>query len=150
MTYQNNYQKNCYQPRRPVKSFQDLEVYQKLLAVSVIVVKRINSSPSETARNDAIEKLAANLIDTLLALPILLASAHSIRFSDQIEAVKKLEEAMLGCNLAVVYLEQFRDLGQTEIETAFFDEQIKTLLATRGKILHLQMSWKKFFGEKKQ
>ncbi len=99
---------------------------------------------------DVIEKLVTNLINTLLELPVLLASAHSIRFSDQTEAIKKLEEAMLGCNLSVVYLEQFRDLGQTEIETAFFDEQIKTLLSTRGKVLHLQMSWKKFFGEKQK
>ena len=30
-----------YYPKRPVKSFQDLEVYQKLLAISVAIVKRI-------------------------------------------------------------------------------------------------------------
>jgi len=30
-----------YYPKRPVKSFQDLEVYQKLLAISVVIVKKI-------------------------------------------------------------------------------------------------------------
>jgi len=32
---------NKYYPKRPVKSFRDLEVYQKLLAVSVAIAKRI-------------------------------------------------------------------------------------------------------------
>ena len=45
----NNYQRPYY-PRRPVKSFQDLEVYQKLLAVSVAVAKRLDLSV--IARNE--------------------------------------------------------------------------------------------------
>lgn len=156
-----NYQKNYYQPRRPVKSFQDLEVYQKALAVCVAVVKRIplpvlpdvkSKTPKETCPISVIEKLH----QAALELPVLLASAHSIRFSYQDESVKRLEEAMLKCNLCVVYLEQYRDLGnpstgsgQAKIEPEFFEEQIRNLLACRMKTMHLQMSWKKFFAEKK-
>ena len=145
-----NYQRS-YSPIRPIKSFQDLEVYQKLLAISVAIVKRIKS-----------EKVAAVALD----LPVKIAIAHSLRFSDQAKAIQMLEEIMLNCNILVVYLEQYRDLENTgnvipgtdpgsiqidsgsgagmTIESEFFAEQIKSILTTRGKILRLQFSWKKF------
>lgn len=121
-------------PKRPVKSFQDLEVYQKTLSIAVILSKRI--------KNEKISNIA-------LDLPVKIASAHSIRFSDQNKAAQTLEEVMLNCNLLVVYLEEYRDIQNKEIEIEFFEDQIKNLLTTRIKILHLQRSWKKFFGEKK-
>src|SRR3989339_641455 len=82
-------------PKRPVKSFQDLEVYQKLLAVSVAIAKRVTS-----------EKMTAMALD----LPVKIAAAHSLRFGDQTRAIEALEEVMLNCNILVVYLEQYRDL----------------------------------------
>jgi len=123
---------NKYYPKRPVKSFQDLEVYQKLLAVSVAIVKRVKS-----------EKITIMALD----LPVRIATAHSLRFGDQTRAIEALEEVMLNCNLIVVYLEQYRDIKNKTIEPEFFEEQIKNLLSTRMKILHLQMSWKKFAKE---
>ena len=126
-----NYQKSYY-PKRPVKSFQDLEVYQKLLAVSVAIAKRVKS-----------EKVTAMALD----LPVKVAAAHSLRFGDQTRAIEALEDVMLNCNLLVVYLEQYRDIENKEVEPEFFEEQIKNLLSTRMKILHLQMSWKKFTKE---
>ena len=127
MSYQNK-----YYPKRPVKSFQDLEVYQKLLAVSVAIAKRIKS-----------EKVTAIALD----LPVKVATAHSLRFGDQTNAIQALEKVMLDCNVLVVYLEQYRDIENKEVEAEFFEEQIKNLLTTRMKILHLQMSWKKFAKE---
>lgn len=125
-----------FTPRRPVKSFLDLEVYQKLLAVSVATAKRV--------KNEKIVTLA-------LDLPAKIATAHSLRFSDFPLAVSTLELAMLDCNLLIVKLEQHRDIenpstssGQVKIEPEFFEEQIKSLLSTRFKIMHLQQSWKKF------
>lgn len=120
---------NNYYPQRPVKSFQDLEVYQRLLAVSVAIAKRIKS-----------EKVAAMALD----LPVKIATAHSLRFGDQTRAIEALEEVMLNCNILVVYLEQYRDIKNKAIEPEFFAEQIKNLLSVRMKILHLQNSWKKF------
>ena len=114
---------------RPIKSFQDLEVYQKLLAISVAIVKKIKS-----------EKITAMVLD----LPVKIAMAHSLRFSDQIKAIQMLEEIMLNCNVLVVYLEQYRDLENKNIEPEFFAEQTKAILTVRGKILRLQFSWKKF------
>lgn len=149
-----NYQKNYY-PRRPVKSFQDLEVYQKLLAISVAITKKIKS-----------EKISVMALE----LPVKVATAHSLRFNDQEKAIQILEEVMLNCNILVVYLEQYRDIelpaaevgrslesrsqspreDRLTVEPEFFEEQIKNLLTTRMKILHLQFSWKKFMEQKKK
>jgi len=135
-----------YYPRRPVKSFQDLEVYQKLLAICVEIVKRIAPKHLEGGRMDSfqVEKIISQLHQAVLSLPVLIATAHSLRFSNPAQSLAKLEEAMLNCNLAVVYLEQFRDLAKHEIETEFFEEQAKGLLTARMKIMHLQRSWKRF------
>lgn len=148
MNYQKSYQKGYY-PKRPIKSFQDLEVYQKLLAVATVVVKRIMEN-SGKKQDELVKSITAKLTDHLLALPVMLASAHSMRFSYPAEAIKKLEEAMLYSNLSVVHMEQYRDLGKHDIEPDFWQEQIKTLLATRSRILHLQFSWKKFMEQKKK
>lgn len=110
-----------YYPRRPVKSFQDLEVYQKTLGLGVEIVKKINhASASLTSKVKSSETLevfpteantiSKNLIETVLEVPKLIATAHSVRFGDSQRAIDTLEETMLSCNLAVVYLEQYRDL----------------------------------------
>ena len=172
-----------YYPRRPVKSFQDLEVYQKLLAIAVIVVKGIPpkrpapevARPLESgdkSQRDLLSEDQGNLgsgtvvalHECALSLPIKIAAAHSLRFGNTEQAVRILEEIMIGCNKIVVYLELYRDLyngtgdvrsedqdnigsgaiGSGTIETEFFEEQIKNILSTRFKILHLQRSWVKF------
>ena len=138
-----------YYPKRPVKSFQDLEVYQKLLAIAVVIVKRIPQDTNNSLIND--------LHECVLSLPIKIAAAHSLRFGNTEQAIRILEEIMVGCNKIVVYLELYRDLynaaevarplestSQYPIETEFFEEQIKNILSTRFKILHLQRSWVKF------
>lgn len=123
-----------FSPRRPIKSFQDLEVYQKLLAVSVAAAKRISSQ---------------KIIDLALDLPVKIARAHSWRFSDKTRAIAILEDVMLGINILIVYLEQYRDIenpsaGSGQVEIGFFEEQIGLLLACRWKVMHLARSWEKF------
>ncbi len=184
-----NYQKpkNTYGGyKKPVKSFQDLEVYQKSLEISVFVAKkllpRINvggkeisnlpagrqGSPNCLSSNKKEEK-TENTLDPLvkpeddsiskklcrgrifkcllvysLGLPHLIAEAHSVRFGDKEESIVLLEKVMLNCNKLVVYLEQTRDICETGIEWEVFDEQIKKIFDIRRKVLHLQMSWKKY------
>lgn len=118
-----------YTPKRPVKSFQDLEVYQKLLGVSVAVAKRVKS-----------EKVSS----VALELPVKIARAHSVRFSDKLRAIAILEDIMLGINILIVYLEQYRDIENKKIEIEFFEEQIKTLTICRWKVMHLARSWERF------
>lgn len=146
-----------YYPKRPVKSFQDLEVYQKTLGLGVEVVKKIKNTPAVERKKLAVEtneKIAKNLIERVLAIPKLIATAHSLRFGGPQEAVRALEECMLACNLAVVYLEEYRDIvnpveKKGTIPHDFFEEQIKEYLRVRGRIMRLQKSWLRFMKEKK-
>ena len=96
-----------YYPRRPVKSFQDLEVYQKTLSVAAIIVKHILK---ETPENQKLNGIVEHIVQYLLDLPVYISTAHSVRFSSPQTAIDKLERAMLNCNLAVVYLELYRDI----------------------------------------
>ena len=118
-----------FTPKRPIKSFQDLEVYQKLLAVSVATAKRVKNEKT---------------INLALDLPVKIATAHSWRFADKTKGIALLEEAMLGTNILIVYLEQYRDIENTDIEIEFFEEQINSLLSCRWKVMHLARSWEKF------
>ena len=127
-----------YYPKRPVTSFQDLEVYQKLLNIAVVVVKRVPK--------DANIPLVKDLHEQILILPVSIGEAHSLRFGDTPRALKILEEIMVGCNKTIAYLELYRDLYSTVSEDGamFIEEQTKSIIATRFKVLHLQRSWAKF------
>lgn len=135
-----------YYPKRPVKSFQDLEVYQKLLAIAVAIVKKTGQGDGLSEDKDNTGSgTTKDLHDCVLSLPIKIAAAHSLRFGNSEQAIRILEEIMIGCNKAVVFLELYRDLyNNNKIELEFFEDQIKNILSTRFKILHLQRSWIKF------
>jgi len=138
-----------YQPKRPVKSFQDLEVYQNVFASGVKVAKALKEDAENKKESGPLyqkleELIKIPLLETVLYLPKKISRAHSIRFSYPQKAQDTLEEAMFNCNLAVVYLEQYRDLMESKKDVDFFEENIKNYLRTRGKIMRLQRSWKKF------
>ena len=139
-----------YYPKKPVRSFQDLQVYQLTYNLMVKITKVQNLYGSELS-----DVLVPNLRKTISKIPKLIATAHSIRFGNPELAIETLEQAMLNCNLAIHYLsvvrdmvpksselknrEKFRTLTATEVE-----KYQKQYLQVRGKILRLQMSWKKF------
>jgi len=139
-----------FYPRRPVKSFQDLEIYRKLLACGVAVTRMAKDCQTTPLLDEII---VTPLIKLSLELPSLIAKAHSLRFAEFAIAQKTLEDTMLNCNLVVVKLELYRDLVCPSAEVApVFDNQshseieetIKSYLTVRYKILHLQKSWQKF------
>jgi len=90
------------------------------------------------------ELVYKSLAPCVLGLPHLIAEAHSIRFGSKEESIVMLERVMLNCNKLVVYLEQVRDICETDTEWENFDELIKKIFDIRRKVLHLQMSWKKY------
>lgn len=143
------FQKQSYQPKKPVKSFQDLEVYQKSLETSVFVAKTLvpairGKGKKKKATEETDEILIEAVLPTALGLPHLVAEAHSLRFGESTECLRRLEKAMLSCNKLVCYAEQARDISETGIEWEQFEELIKKYLYIRRKILNLQRSWKKF------
>lgn len=167
-----------FSPKRPVKSFMDLEVYQKLLEYAVFVAKYVcrptaerpaadvalpcgskeqgsagpnrqgNLPPEAETMPEAGRLIFHQMLPCALGLPHLIAEAHSVRFGSQKECLVLLERAMLNCNKMVVYLEETRDICVTGVDSAKLNELIKKYLYTRQKILNLQRSWKKYMDMK--
>ena len=164
-----------FAPKKPVKSFMDLEVYQNSLAAAVFVAKYIIVRPNAdvapdvvaivpgaeiatsvpaSAKATAVEGAAAKdliyhqMLPCALGLPHLIAEAHSVRFGSQKDCLILLERAMLHCNKMVVYLEETRDICDTGVAWDKFNELIKKYLFIRQKTLNLQRSWKKYMEAK--
>lgn len=136
--------------KKPVKSFMDLEIYQKALEASVAVANSLtkNNPPAGGKKNkelpEAENLIIHNMLPCALGLPHLIAEAHSYRFGSGTDCLVLLEKAMVNCNKMMVYLEQVRDICQTGLEHEFFEELIKKYLYIRRKTLNLQRVWKKY------
>jgi hypothetical protein len=149
-------------PKKPVKSFQDLEVYQRSLEANVFVVnalcagfyknavRSIKSKKLSKEMFDAQEIIIKTLLNRACLIPHLIAEAHSFRFGAQKECLILLEKVMLNCNKMVVYLDQARDICQTDSDTEQFEELQKKYLFIRRKVLNLQRSWQKYMNMPKE
>lgn len=141
-----------YYPKKPLKSFQDLEVYQKTLEASVILAKNVDAFLKKKKKegSDVREMIIKNMLPCALGIPHQIAEAHSLRFGDHTAAITAIERAMLNCNKIIVYVEQFRDICDTGVDWEVFDDLIKKYLYVRRKILNLQRVWKKFMPQPSQ
>jgi len=156
--YKKKYSKN-YTPKKAVKNFRDLEVYQKSLEGSVFVCSEIinflkaSKNKNKDKNLDDYEimienSIVKNMLHCALSIPHLIAESHSKRFGSGTECLSILDQVMLKCNKMVAYLEQVRDILNTGIETDRFEEEIKKYFTTRQKVLNLQRVWRKYIQEK--
>ncbi|MEK7169406.1 MAG: hypothetical protein AAB700_01040, partial [Patescibacteria group bacterium] len=88
-----------FYPKKPMRSFRDLEVYAKTLECAVAVASSVRKMVPEFLHNEGMTNCA-------LSIPLWIAEAHSIRFADRKESIALLEKAMAGCNKMVVYFEE--------------------------------------------
>ncbi|MDO8555339.1 MAG: hypothetical protein Q7R75_02130 [bacterium] len=138
--------------KRPVKTFQDLDVYQQSLEANVFVVNFLvslfykNAAKKRTKNSDF--EIKETIIKTLFicssTIPHQIAEAHSFRFGSQKECLILLEKVMLNCNKMVVYLDQTRDICKIELEAEKFGELQKKYFLIRRKVLNLQRVWQKY------
>lgn len=139
MLYKPSYKKSAFRVKKPIRSFRDLEVYQRAQEAATEIMAKI--VPLMGEGNLPIKD---KLIDCCLKIPESIASAHSHRFETG-EELKFLDHALEGCNRVVVYLEQARDIFIKEIEgRAVCEDLIKRYILTRRKIFNLYKAWKKF------
>ncbi len=137
--YKNTYRKTAFRVKKPIRSFRDLEVYQRTNQVATEIMTKV--MPLIGEGNSLIKE---KLIECCLRIPESLATAHSHRFETG-EELKYLEDALEDCNKAVVYLEQVRDIFIKGIEgRALCDDLIKRYILVRRKIFNLLKAWKKF------
>lgn len=136
--FQNKYSKP-FAPKKPVRSFRDLEVYQKMLECSVLVVKNLRA-PLSKQKYSFLE----NMINCAMSIPLFVGESHSLRFSDFPLAIATLEKAMVSCNKMIIYLEQAIGLYGSKINTDLAEDLMRRYIDTRGKMFRLEKSWKKF------
>lgn len=129
-----------YSVKKPVRSFRDLEVYQKTLEASVIVVKDVSAGLAKVKC-----PFAEELVKCALALPVALSSAHSTRFGNHENSIGMLERILVACNKMVVYLEQAKGIYGDKIDTELVDDLIRRYSDVRTKIFRLEKSWQKWY-----
>jgi len=131
--------KRQFFPKKPVRSFRDLEVYQKMMECSVILVKDIRP---------VLVKLKypflENMVNCAMSIPLYIGESHSLRFSDFKLAVATLEKAMTGCNKMIIYLEQAVGIYGAKIKIDLAEDLMRRYIETRGRIFRLEKSWKKY------
>lgn len=136
------YRKSSFRVKRPIRSFRDLEVYQRTARASVEIMKRL--LPVLEARACPVKE---KLVDCCLEIPRLIGKSHSKRFDNPRSSLVLLEDVMSLCNDAVVYLEQIRNIYVEDVDRVICDEQIKEYFYSRRKIFNLYKAWKRIDQE---
>lgn len=152
-----------FYPKKPMRSFRDLEVYTKTLECAVVIASSVRTSVPNFPE-------LPGMVNCALSIPLWIAEAHSIRFANKKEGIMLLERAMAGCNKIVVYIEEVVGiygvsstvLQETKKEnkkansnsilhgalsSELADDLIKKYIEVRGKIFRLEQSWKKWDAE---
>lgn len=147
---------SSFRPKKPVRSFQDLEVYQKALQAAVAIATHIypplavpQAKKKTVSRPPPVYPFLDDMLKLSLDIPRLIAEAHSLRFDFADKAITMLERARFCCNRMIVYLEQIRDIYTADIDRAKIEEITKTYAYNRIKIFRLSAAWKKWAGEKR-
>lgn len=154
--------RKTFSVKKPVRSFRDLEVYQRTLGTSVIVVKDIKPKLAKLRY-----PLISGLTDCAMTIPLLISEAHSIRFGDHKQGLLLLERAMAGCNKMIVYLEQAKGIYRpapdvvlpsggksrrtflTDDDRDLIDDLVGRYAEVRTKIFRLEKSWQKWDAPRK-
>ena len=125
--------------KKPVRSFRDLEVYQKTMEASVITVKNLKPK---------LQKLKypflENMVNCSMSIPLFLGESHSLRFGDHQAAILLLEKAMAGCNKMVIYLEQTNGIYGSKVDQELINDLIRKYSEARTKIFRLEKAWQRF------
>ncbi len=133
------YNKSKFFPKKPVRSFCDLEVYQKTMECSVILVKNIRPTLFKLKY-----PFLENMVNCAMSIPLYIGEAHSIRFGDHKAGILFLERAMAGCNKMIIYLEQIKGIYGRKLDQDLIDDLIRRYSEVRTKIFHLEKSWQKW------
>lgn len=128
-----------FKPKKPIRSFRDLEVYQKTLECSVVFSTDVRPKLAKLQYD-----LLEGMTNCALSIPLYIAEAHGLRFSDFKVAIATLEKAMLGCNKMMVYLEQVKGMYGKELLVDLLDDMARRYMTVRGKMFRLEKSWQKF------
>lgn len=127
--------------KRPIKTFRDLDVYQKTLECAVLTVKNIRPK-IVTLKYPFLE----GFVNCAMTVPLSIGEASSIRFGNFEQGIGLIEKAMSGCNKMIIYLEHIKGMYGPKVDVGLVDDIIGRYADVRTKIFHLELSWKKWNG----
>lgn len=132
------YSQPRFSPKKAVRSFRDLDVYRHTMECSLWVTRELLPDLDKDHF-----PLTEGMKNTALTIPLFIADAHGLRFSDFPKAVQTLEAAMRGCNKMIVYLEQASGLSK-RVDHDIIEDISNCYMQVRGKMLRLLRAWEKF------
>ncbi len=126
-----------FRVRGPVKSFRDLEVYQKTIQLSDELV----NLPFLSEFEDDVKELK------LIAqkIPKLIAEAYGDRFDSQELAFNKITEAITLITDVITKIDLFRErFSESKEEKETLDKLLKKYQTQKRKTLNLRKAWQRF------
>ena len=125
--------------RKPIKGFQDLEVYQSSYKAMLLVFEHILPKLPKEEEYD----LKNQLRRSAKAIPRLIAEGHSKRHQRR-GFQKYLDDAMAESNETIVSLYQVRDLYLSFVDIDVCNELIDTYDKVSRQLYNLSLAWTKF------
>ncbi len=138
-----------YRVKSPIKSFRDLEVYQKTIQLSDEITNlSFLNKPQFQKDNEEIKAIAEQI-------PKLIAESYGDRFDSKELAHKKLTQAITLITNAITKIDLFRERFTNNKETKeILDKLLTGYQRQKIKVLNLRKAWDRVFtnrtyGDKK-
>jgi hypothetical protein len=132
-----------YRIKSPIKSFRDLEVYQKTIQLS----HEITNLPFLS--KEQFEKDALEIKSTAEAIPKLIAEAYGDKFDSKELAYKKLTESVTLITDVITKIDLFRQRFAEDKETKeILDKLLTQYQYQKRKVLNLRRAWQRVFSYK--
>src|SRR3990172_3313490 len=126
-------------PKRPIRSFRDLEVYQNTYSASIDVMGRIVPKLPKFEQND----LADQLRRSCKAIPRLIAEGYSKKHQKK-GFQKYLDDAMGESNEMIVSLSHARDLYSSYVDARLCEMLIDIYDKSSRQMYNLATKWRDF------
>ena len=132
-----------YRVKSPVKSFRDLEVYQKtiLLSDEITSLPFLNKKLSEKA-NEEIKQISEKI-------PELIAESYGNRFDSKELGHNKLTEAITLITNIITKIDLLREKFAQEKEAKeILDKLLSRYQTQKRKVLNLRRAWDRVYSDK--
>jgi four helix bundle protein len=130
--------------KKPIKSFQDLDVYQGSYKAMLSVFKHILPKLPKEEEYDLKDQLRRSA----KAIPRLIAEGHAKRHQKK-GFQKYLDDAMAESNETIVSLSQAKDVYYSYVDVNVCNELIDIYDKTSRQLYNLSLAWTKF-GQRKE
>jgi len=134
-----------YRVKSPVKSFRDLEVYQKTIQLSdeITNLTFLNDNKFEQD-NRQIKEIAENI-------PKLIAEAYGDKFDSKELANKKLTDSITLITDAITKIDLFRQrFAEQKVAKEILDKLLMNYQYQKRKVLNLRKAWQRGYTNNPQ